>query len=288
MWALDKPPRRGLRTFRRLGMHLFDPVSRHGTHHPCREIKIGHPRRDRLPADWPPVSRVEEIVTKSSGQFIYASVVIKYVSLPRYNPARRLNIIHDINLQGSQSLNPFEHLDQLYQHIFSRVENLDKVLDILAFRIITGYEFANVLEPDPAILEDLLADLIPVLNLTPDDDGDIEIQFLHASLPDFLQDQLRSQQYFLDLNKYCTKLLCMFLERPLPDPHMPNYDWKNVAQQEYWRLNAIRRLLEEAKASDQLQSAVMHFNSRFHCMQIDQEEGNAEDRVQILRSLKKL
>ncbi|KAF9470385.1 hypothetical protein BDN70DRAFT_985013 [Pholiota conissans] len=63
-----------------------------------KEIKTGHPRRDRLPPDWPPVSRVEEIVTKSSGQFIYASVVINYVSLPRYNPARQLDIIHDINL----------------------------------------------------------------------------------------------------------------------------------------------------------------------------------------------
>ncbi|KAF9471380.1 hypothetical protein BDN70DRAFT_976622, partial [Pholiota conissans] len=109
------------------------------------EIRTGHPRRDRLPANWPPALRVEEIVAKSSGQFIYASVVINYVSLPRYNPARQLDIIHDISLRGPQSLNPFEHLDQLYQHIFSRVENLDKVFDILGYQIITGHGYATSL-----------------------------------------------------------------------------------------------------------------------------------------------
>ncbi|KAF9476829.1 hypothetical protein BDN70DRAFT_949736 [Pholiota conissans] len=43
-----------------------------------REIKSTHPHHRHIPSDWPSASNIEHLIEKSSGQFIYASVVIKY------------------------------------------------------------------------------------------------------------------------------------------------------------------------------------------------------------------
>ncbi|KAF8198551.1 hypothetical protein BJ912DRAFT_29625 [Pholiota molesta] len=54
------------------------------------EIKATHLRKHLLAADWPPMSVIGELVAKSSGQFIFASVVINYISSPA--PILRLNL----------------------------------------------------------------------------------------------------------------------------------------------------------------------------------------------------
>ncbi|KAF9472783.1 hypothetical protein BDN70DRAFT_844130, partial [Pholiota conissans] len=95
------------------------------------DIKKTHPFRHLLPPDWPTIATVTEIVEKASNQFIYASTVIKYISSPRAHPAQRLKVILDLRLLNPLSEHPFAHLDSLYQHIFSQVENIDQVLDIL-------------------------------------------------------------------------------------------------------------------------------------------------------------
>ncbi|KJA20943.1 hypothetical protein HYPSUDRAFT_103369, partial [Hypholoma sublateritium FD-334 SS-4] len=42
------------------------------------DIKQTHPQRKRLGSAWPAAEHVQQIVEKSSGQFIYASVVVKF------------------------------------------------------------------------------------------------------------------------------------------------------------------------------------------------------------------
>ncbi|KAF8171692.1 hypothetical protein BJ912DRAFT_820821, partial [Pholiota molesta] len=74
------------------------------------EIKQNHRLKHYLPINWPPASSLEEIVDKSSGQFIFASVVINYLSSPRSNPARQLEVIRGIRLRDPSSQNPFAHL----------------------------------------------------------------------------------------------------------------------------------------------------------------------------------
>ncbi|KAF8185687.1 hypothetical protein BJ912DRAFT_852650 [Pholiota molesta] len=51
-----------------------------------KEIKDTHLRRRSLAPDWPPSAVIEQIVEKSSGQFIYSSVIIGYISLPHGHP----------------------------------------------------------------------------------------------------------------------------------------------------------------------------------------------------------
>ncbi|KJA20974.1 hypothetical protein HYPSUDRAFT_764046 [Hypholoma sublateritium FD-334 SS-4] len=97
------------------------------------DIKRTHPFNNRLPRDWPSVEHVEEIIIKSSGQFIYASVVIKFLSIPTSNPSTQLDIVRGLRPTGR--VTPFAQLDALYRHIFSQVTDLPTILNLLAYRI---------------------------------------------------------------------------------------------------------------------------------------------------------
>ncbi len=55
----------------------------------------------------------------------------------------------------------------------------------------------------------LLVDLVSVLNY----DTCTSFTVLHASLPDFLLDQTRSHEYYLDKKLYCTRLSILCLDK---------------------------------------------------------------------------
>jgi hypothetical protein len=231
------------------------------------EIKATHLRRKFLALNWPSSTIVEQIVEKSSGQFIYASVIIGYISLPHGHPAIQLDIINGIRPRNP-SENPFAHLDALYQHIFSRVKQLDTVQNILALYLITSSRFfyfirdlESLFRLAPGELEVLFADLTALVQCSADNTRDDGIKILHASLPDFLLDESRSGDYYINLDEYSLNLLCLFLGRPspIPDPHSSTHNLNHVAG-EVCRLVAINMLLEQANASDRLQRACMNFN----------------------------
>ncbi|KAF8171689.1 hypothetical protein BJ912DRAFT_1148431 [Pholiota molesta] len=237
-----------------------------------RDIKENHLLKDYLPIDWPPASSVKEIVSKSSGQFIFASVVINYISSPRANPARQLEVIHGIRLRDPSTQNPFAHLDALYEHIFSQVETLGKVLDIIGYVIasrvglIKHIQKAFLLEEGE--LDVLFADLTAVILFKPPSQGIPELKFLHESLPDFLVDKSRSKtkHYHIDIDEYTTNLLCRFLERrpPILELLRSGDDLQDTIDREQNRLRAIRNLLGKATASERLRSALMSFNCTFY------------------------
>ncbi|KJA25222.1 hypothetical protein HYPSUDRAFT_135167, partial [Hypholoma sublateritium FD-334 SS-4] len=64
------------------------------------DIKRSHPFRRSLGSSWPPADHVEEIVNKSSGQFVYASVVVRFLSLPSHHPSTQLDIIRGLRPAG--------------------------------------------------------------------------------------------------------------------------------------------------------------------------------------------
>ncbi len=97
-------------------------------------VKATHPMSHFLERDWPAAACVQEIVAKSSGQFIYASVVMHFVCFPRCHPARQLEIVRGLRPSGRAT--PFAQLDALYRHIFSRVEDIDLTTTLLAYIII--------------------------------------------------------------------------------------------------------------------------------------------------------
>ncbi|KAF9473166.1 hypothetical protein BDN70DRAFT_966554 [Pholiota conissans] len=245
---------------------------RHYLNEKFTDIKKTHPFRHLLTPDWPSVSTVTELVEKASNQFIYASTVINYISSPRANPAQQLKTILDLRLLNPLSEHPFAYLDSLYQHIFSQIENLDQVLDILAFIIISNKhsrvfnvnQIEQIFSMNLDTLQILFLDLTAVVQVRFN-----RISFLHASLPDFLQDPIRSQKYFLDLDKYCTKLLCMFLGHSFSEM-LSSYNMVEIAEREKCRLLSFGTLLMASPIpSDQLQQAFMNFDSIFLRHKID-------------------
>ena len=181
-----------------------------------REVKETHPMRRYLDHTWPSVKVLEQLVDKSSGQFIYASTVVKYVSSIRHHPADRLNIILGIQPPPHDREMPFGELDALYSHIFCAVEDIKTVLLILGFNLLSESNFY------PSIMG--IGDLERFFLLRR---GDIEMLFgdlsslvfisgvkpymrlLHASLGDFLRDPARSKEFYIDLSNIHTT--CMRL-----------------------------------------------------------------------------
>jgi len=181
-----------------------------------RQIKNTHPMRRYLDRSWPSVDVLDGLVKKSSGQFIYASTVVKYISSIRHQPADRLNVILGIRPPGHARDMPFGQLDALYRHIFSRVEDTQTVLLILGFQLhqdsIPQYPYMNTEDLEHFFLlnqgdiDMLFADLSSVISIP---NVDSCIHFLHASLGDFLLDAARSREFYIDLSNIHTA--CMHL-----------------------------------------------------------------------------
>jgi hypothetical protein len=76
------------------------------------EIRLTHPVRSQLPSSWPSSEDIKTLVYKFSGQFIYASTVIKFVSSPRHGPDHRLEIVVDLRPKGKDLAPPLLYLSQ--------------------------------------------------------------------------------------------------------------------------------------------------------------------------------
>jgi hypothetical protein len=72
-----------------------------------------------IPTPWPSPGILERLVEKSSGYFIYASTVIKFVDDKYFRPTERLAAVQ--NLAPTDSDAPLEALDKLYIQILSAV-----------------------------------------------------------------------------------------------------------------------------------------------------------------------
>ena len=166
-------------------------------------IKREHPLKHKLAHSWPSTVDVDHLVCKSSGQFIYASTVMKYVESPRHFPTDRLELMFWIMGPGIHT--PFAELDALYTHIFSSVKDINKVLEVFSVLLLTN---TSKFPKTPALIEDLLClrsgdlnialvDLHSILDIPAQSDTG-EIRVSHVSLGDFLLDQTRSGEYHIN------------------------------------------------------------------------------------------
>ncbi|PPQ89427.1 hypothetical protein CVT25_002441 [Psilocybe cyanescens] len=167
-----------------------------------RDIRKTHIMGDHLPDSWPSEEDIAKLVAKSSGQFIYAATVIRYVSAPQCNPLDCLKII-----QGVLPVNddrPYAQLDALYISILSGVKDIKAVLQTLGVAfVLTKIRIeplaVNYLEEfmqfTPGTVKLLLIDLLSVVDAS---DSRKPIKFLHASFSDFLIDPTRSHQFFIN------------------------------------------------------------------------------------------
>ena len=170
------------------------------------EIHLTHPIRSDLPPSWPLSEDIDTLVYKSSGQFIYASTVVKFVSSRRHRPDHRLEIILDLRPKGKDL--PFSELDALYRYVLSSVEDTTTTVDIIATALTLFYKpykaaLTGILDLSPS---DIKLHLIDIGSLVEYGEGD-DLNILHASLGDFLFDKSRSQELYVDRRPIHAKIV---------------------------------------------------------------------------------
>jgi len=181
-----------------------------------RHIRDTHRMKADLDPSWPSTDVLNKLVRKSSGQFIYASTVMKYVSSIRNNPADSLNVVLGIRPPHHAHEMPFGELDTLYRHILSSVDDRKTVLLILGYCLISSARFPLMFPMEIEHLERffllnrgdinmLLGDLSSIVTVQ----NPRYIRILHASLGDFLLDAARSKEFHIDLPSIHT--ICMQL-----------------------------------------------------------------------------
>jgi len=170
-------------------------------------IQQTHPFRAHLPPMWPSAEILQTLVYKSSGQFIYASTVIKFVQSSRHRPHQRLDII--LGIRPVHREMPFAELDALYKHILSSVDDPELITRILAFQffsdgpVITVDDIEELLSLNAGDISEMLCDLTSLISVEEHmygDDGQSrrELRVFHESLWDFLRDQSRSDNFYIN------------------------------------------------------------------------------------------
>jgi len=172
-----------------------------------QSIKETHPFRHLLPQEWPEDEHVDEVVRKSSGQFIYVSTVIRYIESNRHRPDHRLEIVR--NLRPHQGDLPFAELDALYTHILTAVKDISTIVELLGFVLYATQVYKDLPtayveachDLERGSLQLILCDLGALVEINKD--GIIKV--LHASLLDFLLDPSRSKKLPISGSELITK-----------------------------------------------------------------------------------
>ncbi|KAF5324340.1 hypothetical protein D9619_011193 [Psilocybe cf. subviscida] len=213
-----------------------------------KKVRKTHALAHTLDASWPSVEDLNFIVDKSSGQFIYAATVMRFISDSAASPMISLKRVQGAARLATKS--PFSHLDAIYSYILSQADDQEALKDILHAQLLitrsensstvppvqTGVPLIELLElynqryTNPMVLS-CLADLTPIAWYASQSGG---LLFHHASFSDYLLDQSRSRDYFVDEAVFTYKLL------PVVWTHVENRI-KSPAWQKLG-LDAIRQL----------------------------------------------
>jgi len=190
------------------------------------EIKKCHPLRSGIPSVWPSKEQMDELIRKASGQFIYASLSVRFIKSACDSPMRQLDIILGLRPPINHNL-PFAQLDALYTFILSCTTNLDSVLDILGVHCVleddrygtdvvetTVDTIESVLHLEDGDVRVFLSPLNSLLEISCsyeyDEHGKYVISFHHTSFTDFLDNPERSKDYWIDRPK-CHSLIAQWM-----------------------------------------------------------------------------
>jgi len=168
----------------------------------------------------PPNDVINFLVGKSSGQFIFAATVIRFIDVDRRKPTTQLDLILDIcesvdsrRFEGK----PFVHLDEIYIDILNSSEKTEEVISILGvifyldrFHTPTPELIQGLLRLDPEDMAVMFWDLHSIIHI-PACQKD-PIFFYHASFRDFLTDRHRSGRLYVDEVKARSFLLKLCIQ----------------------------------------------------------------------------
>ncbi|KAF5319144.1 hypothetical protein D9619_008289 [Psilocybe cf. subviscida] len=89
------------------------------------EIKGSHHLAHTLDKYWPSEFDIYRVVEKSSGQFIYAAIIMRFIQYSAASPSLSLLTVHGIRPAANHS--PYTQLDSLYSYILSNSHNIGAV-----------------------------------------------------------------------------------------------------------------------------------------------------------------
>ncbi|KAF5328579.1 hypothetical protein D9619_011474 [Psilocybe cf. subviscida] len=172
------------------------------------ELKATHHLARHLGEQWPSETAINDIVAKSSAQFIYAATVMRFLETSSASPKVMLEIVQGV--KPAEDHSPFAQIDAVYSYIFSQVKNKPAVKAILGIHFIMNIPgprlsvtftmclllYNNLYNLE--MLESLISDLTSILRLDTKA-RNAGLVFYHASLGDYLRDQSRSGVHHVDL-----------------------------------------------------------------------------------------
>ena len=175
---------------------------------------------------WPSDFQIEQLAGQSSGQFVYAATVLKFVGSEFCDPANHLDIILHRNPMQAGA---FSELDRLYTQILSAYPDPGFLTSVLGVMTVFEGELMSAIPGTcPSFVADILGTgedkvctaLRALQSLTfvegaataPGIAGTFRlfqpVEFSHKSFVDFLMDQTRSVQYFVDFDTFQSQALC--------------------------------------------------------------------------------
>jgi hypothetical protein len=211
--------------------------------HMFREIKVEF---EDLSEDWPGDEKINSLVKKASGLFIYAATVCRFIKdNEERSPLELLNLVMEDSREQPRSEIPHslptQGLDKIYiqilQHSFKRVENKEKIAKsfrwivgsiTILFEPLSAFALAKLLSEQKDTITLRLRHLHSVLNIPKDQDQPIRL--LHPSFRDFLLDKqrCRDEHFRVDeremhgtLAKSCLLLISGSLKRDICGLRVP-------------------------------------------------------------------
>ncbi|KAK6987479.1 NACHT domain-containing protein [Favolaschia claudopus] len=181
-----------------------------------KRISETHAAMAGISSPWPSDEQIQYVLHKSSGHFIYAATVIRFVEDQDFDPIKRLELVTEIQSrqQDDEDPSPYAVLDRLYHHILTMVPYRSQLSRVLAV-VLAGFTYPLRvddigqllgLKPTEVLLTlRRLHSLIDIKyygasprQLRPE----IHVYMYHASFPDFLRDSTRSRNFhFSDMDR---------------------------------------------------------------------------------------
>ena len=157
-----------------------------------------------LEQPWPSEGIIDLLVQRSSGQFIYASTVLKFVGADFCSPTEQLALV----LKPDPTA--FSDLDQLYTQILSVYPSTVNIVQVLGFIIASFQNSPEVIGDILGMEEGKLKLVLRGLSSLMKDENDkdrrvtsyVTPHFAHSSFSDYLFDSSRSGPFHVNRQEY--------------------------------------------------------------------------------------
>ena len=173
------------------------------------KICAKNPILSRVEQPWPEEGVIDLLVQRSSGQFIYAATVLKFVGAAYRSPKKLLALV----LKPDHTA--FSDLDQLYKHILSDYPSEVNIVEVLGIIIAFNDNhlpevIEDILGMDEGELKTVLCGLSSLMKDENDENGVISYvipDFAHASFGDYLFDSSRSGSFHVNRQEYENQII---------------------------------------------------------------------------------